>query len=140
MTKYYTVQEFVPPDIYKQFGEVAWQFIDPRLVSLANYVREFFGKPVIINNWSTGGTLTLRGFRPPSTTIGGTLSQHKFGRAFDMNVVGVTPQQAYKAILDNPKSFMEKGLTTMENIEFTSTWNHLDIRYTGRSEIVIVNP
>lgn len=140
VSKYFIVQEFVPPEIYKQFGDMAWQFIDPRLVTLADYIREYFGKAMTINNWDSGGTLSLRGFRLPDTEVGGRLSQHKFGRAFDFNLTGITPQESYSVILKNKKSFMAKGLTTVENIDFTHTWNHVDVRYTGKTDLFIVNP
>ena len=139
-SKYFSIKEFVPPEIYNQFSDKAWQFIDPRVTLLADFIRDYFGKPMTINDWYRGGTLTLRGFRPPTTTVGGTLSQHKFGRAFDFNIVGMTPHEIYDKIMSDKLTFMVKGLTTMENIEYTQTWNHVDVRYTGSLDITIVNP
>ena len=80
------------------------------------------------------------GFREPSCTIGGTLSQHRFGRAIDIRIAGLTPQEVYTAILAAKEKFMAAGLTTLEDIRDTPTWNHLDIRYTGKSDILIVRP
>ena len=140
LSKHFILQEFVPPEIYKQFGDHAWQFIDPRLIVLADFVRDFFSKPVTINNWDSGGTLTMRGFRTPDTSVGGTLSQHKFGRAIDININDLTPVQIYSIISESSAKFMKAGLTTMENINFTTSWNHLDIRYTGMDSIKIVTP
>ena len=140
LSKNFILQELVPPEIYHQFGEKAWQFLDPRLVSLADYVREFFNKPMTINNWDSGGTMTLRGFRPPATAIGGNLSQHKFGRAIDININDMSAQAVYKAIIDNKADFMAHNLSTVENINATPTWCHLDIRYTGITDLLIVNP
>ena len=64
-SKYFSIKEFVPPEIYNQFSDKAWQFIDPRVTLLADFIRDYFGKPMTINDWYRGGTLTLRGFRPP---------------------------------------------------------------------------
>lgn len=139
-SKHFIIQELVPPSIYNVWGDRSIFFLDPRLVSLADFVADFFKAPVLINNWNTGGPLDLRGFRPPDTLTGGKLSQHKFGRAFDCNVKGLTPKEVYDEILVNEKQFMNSGLTTMEDINFTKTWNHFDIRWTGNNFIKIVKP
>ena len=60
--------------------------------------------------------------------------------AIDIKISGLTPQEIYAHILKNAKTFMDLGLTTLEDIRDTPTWNHLDIRYTGLSEIKIVRP
>lgn len=140
ISKYFITQELVPPDIYTQYGEKSMWFIDPRLIILADFLREFVGQPMTINNWDSGHTLSLRGFRPPDTTVGGRLSQHKFGRAFDCSFDDILPRTVYNSILSNEKLFMEQGLTTLENIEFTKSWLHCDIRHTGSSSLLIVNP
>ena len=77
----------------------------------------------------------------PDTAVGGKLSQHKFGRAADIKIPGLTSRQIYDEILNHEKIFMAAGLTTLENIDATPTWVHIDIRYQGNSEkIIIVNP
>lgn len=136
---YFKTQEFVPKTIYQQYGENSNWFVDPRLKKLANVTRKFFNKPVTINNWHNGGQYNERGFREPGTGTGASLSQHRFGRAMDFTVAGMTPVQVYNTILANEKLFMDNGLTTMERIEDTPTWNHFDIRYTGLNKLLIVN-
>lgn len=140
ISKYFIIQEFVPPEIYKVWGEKSIWFIDQRIISLADFVHEFFGASVTINNWNVGGQFHYSGYRPPDCATGGKLSQHKFKSAIDIKVAGYTPQQIYKTILANEKEFMAAGLTTMENIKATPTWNHLDNRHTGLKKILIVNP
>ncbi len=146
ISKLYTVidffktQEFVPKKIYEQFGESSNWFVDPRLRKLANFVRTFFGKSVTINNWAWGGQFDQSGFREPASTTGAPLSQHRFGRAMDIKIAGMTPREVYNAILANEKVFMDAGLTCMENIDATPTWTHLDMRQTGSNRILIVNP
>lgn len=130
----------MPPDLIRDRGQNCIELLDPVLISLADFVRDFFKASVTINNWNTGGALTLRGFRPPDSPTGGFLSQHKFGRAIDINIDGHTPQQVYDTILANEKQFMNAGLTTMEDVKMTPTWNHLDIRYIGNEFIRIVKP
>lgn len=140
ITDFFKTQEFVSKAIYEKFGENSIWFIDPRLIKLAVFCRTFWGKPITINNWHIGGKSQERGFREPTSTVGASLSQHRFGRAIDITVKGMTPQEVYKSILDNEKAFMEQGLTTLEDIKDTPTWNHLDIRNTGLNKILIVKP
>ncbi len=137
---FFKTQEFVPKETYTKFEENSNWFVDPRIRKLANFVRVYFGRPVTINNWLWGGQFNESGFREPTSTTGANLSQHRFGRAIDIKVSGMTPKQVYDAILLNEKVFMEQGLTCMENIAFTPTWVHLDVRNTGLNKILIVNP
>lgn len=140
LNDYFEVEEFVPPSIFKRYGSNSIWFIDPKIIQLATAYREFFGRPIIINDWHRKGKFSNRGFRLPDTKVGGELSQHKFGRAFDCNVSGLKVESVYEAILDNKEHFMKSGLTTLENINFTETWIHSDVRYTGLNDILIVNP
>lgn len=130
----------VPPTVYKVWGDRSIYFLDPRMVALADFVRDFFKAEVLINNWNIGGDLYLRGYRPPDTKTGGYLSQHKFGRAFDCNIDGYTPEEVYETIIKNERQFMIAGLTVMEDVKFTPSWNHLDVRWTGNDFIQIVKP
>lgn len=140
-SKYFQVQELVPSTIYNIWGERSLQFIDERLIILLDFTREFFNKPLIINNWHLKGSYNESCFRMPDTAVGGKLSQHKFGRAADIKIPGLTSRQIYDEILNHEKIFMAAGLTTMENIDATPTWVHIDIRYQGEAEkIIIVNP
>lgn len=128
VSAHFHLQEFLPPDIYTQFGDVAIQFLDPRIINLAEFYRSYFGKPVMINTWDSGGTLKERGFRHPMSQTGGKLSQHKFGRAFDCNIEGMTSRELYRAIIDHAALFISKGLTTLENVAETPSWLHSDCR------------
>lgn len=136
----FLIQEFVPKAIYEQFGSKSIWFIDKKLITIAEFLRSFLSSPVTINNWHVGGSYSESGYRVPDTTTGGKLSQHKLKSAIDVKVKGITPQDVYKIILANEKRFMEAGITTMENIEATPTWNHIDVRWTGLNNILIVNP
>lgn len=149
ISKDFYLTEFVSKNIYDQFGEKSIWFVDPRIVQLAQFTRDYFGKSITINNWYDEGDAFQKalpderqysGFREPACTIGGKLSQHRYGRAIDIRVSGLTPQEVYQAILAAEKQFMEAGLTTLEDIRDTPTWNHLDIRHTGLDKILIVRP
>lgn len=137
---FFKIQEFVSRKIYTDWGDNSIWFVDPRVVKLANFIRTFFGRGVTINNWLWNGNYDQRGFREPESTTGGKLSQHRFGRAIDINVKGMTALEVYNAILANEKVFMEAGLTCMEDIADTPTWCHLDVRETGLNKVLIVKP
>lgn len=137
ISDHFDLREFVPKDIWDQYGKNSTWFIDWAIVEGAEWLRELFGKPIIINNWHTGGTFQNRGFRHPHTTAGARLSQHKFGRAIDFNVVGVKPDEVYDALIK------EKGMiqwTAIEDKAFTPTWTHIDCRFTNQEELLIVKP
>lgn len=140
LSENFHLNEFIDPETYAWFGEKSIWFIDKRVISLAQFIRSRHKKPVTINNWATGGSYKLSGFRPPETTIGGKLSQHRFGRAIDVKVKGLTPQELYKDITDNQSLYMKVGLTCVENVDYTPSWTHLDVRETNSSDILIVNP
>ena len=53
MTKkpeYFELQELVCPHVFFRFGEMAWQFLDPRQLILMDWIRKRLG-PVYVNNW-----------------------------------------------------------------------------------------
>jgi hypothetical protein len=136
----FDLREFVPPSVWEDFGWAARWFLDPRMLDLAQFYRDFFEAPVRVNDWHYGGDFTERGFRLPSTETGAELSQHKFGRAFDCNVKGMTPDEVRSQIKENENLFMRKGLTTLESGAIATTWVHSDIRTTDRNSILMVTP
>lgn len=133
--------EFVPKNIYEQFGEKSIWFVDPRIITIAQFVRDTFGLPVTINNWWDGGQYNESGYRTPHTKTGGDLSQHKFGRAVDIKIDGMQPKEIYDHILSHENIFTAVGVRAIENIISTPTWVHLDCRNTiDPTKILIVNP
>lgn len=128
-SKYFKLQELVSQEVYNKYGELAWQFIDERLIITLDELREHFNKPITINNWLWGGTLEQRGLRANKDPLvankkGYYISQHVLGRAVDLNVKGLTAQEVYNEILRNKDKF--KYLKRMENIKDTPTWTHID--------------
>jgi hypothetical protein len=139
----FDIREFVPPGVWREFGEKSRWLLDPKMLDLAQFYRDFFGAPVYVNTWAVNWVdknFTLRGFRPPQTTTGAHYSQHKFGRAFDCNVQKMTPDEVRGVIKDNSQKFMEEGLTTLESGEIATTWIHSDVRTTNQDDILIVTP
>lgn len=140
ISSYFYLYEFVPKEIYERWGDKSIWFIDRRIVLLADFIRDRFGKPMTINNWHEGGPFSYRGFRQRSCEVGGDLSQHRFGRAIDFSIKDTTVEEIYKDINDNFDMYSKAGLTTIEDISFTTHWIHADIRITNLETLLIVKP
>lgn len=142
--------EFVSKKIWDTYGEKSIWFIDSKIITLAQLLRDTFGKSITINNWwdnvasgkevAEAGERQYSGFREPACTIGAKLSQHRYGRAIDIQVAGMDPKEVYDYILKHADVFRAVGLTTMEDVRDTPTWNHLDVRQTNKTELLIVRP
>ena len=129
LTKNFYLHEFINPDILKWYGEVvSLGFIDNRIVDIAQFFRDRFGKPIVINGEFLGITFTESGLRKFNTQTGAIMSQHKFGRAVDLKWEGMDADEVRADIINNYEKFRSKGLTTVE--KDTDTWIHVDCRFT----------
>jgi hypothetical protein len=131
---HFIIEELVDKQTFEQFGENSWWFLDEKALATLVAMREAFG-PLTVNNWHLGGSYQYSGFRHPLCSIGAQLSQHKFGRAFDVKSKNFTPEQMQSFILANPKRF--PYITTMENAKHTKTWLHFDTRLRNELPVVI---
>ena len=139
VSKDFVIEEFVPEEIYQQFGNQSTWFIDPHIIKIAQFFRDRYNLPITINDWHSGGLRQHSGFRQPDAGIGATLSQHKQGRAIDMkwlNQGKLTIDMIRDDIKQHQSEFMAVGVTTVE--EGTETWLHVDCRYTTMDEILFV--
>lgn len=48
--EYFELYELVCPHVFYRFGELAWQFLDPRQLKMMDWTRKKLG-PVYVNNW-----------------------------------------------------------------------------------------
>jgi len=136
VSKDFSLAEFVPSSIYEHFVDKAIWFIDPKIVLMAQFIRDRFGKPMTINNYPMGGSFQYSGFRDTACTIGATNSQHRHGRAIDFRIHGMTPMEVRDDIIKNFALYGPSGLTTIEG--GTPTWTHVDCRFTNMNSLVIV--
>ncbi|MBX2903087.1 MAG: hypothetical protein KF872_05965 [Chitinophagales bacterium] len=132
--------EFVPKEIFDRYGVNSWWFIDERIVRINAELKKDFNRAVIINNWSVKGTRQYCGYRPPTSIIGGKNSQHRHGRASDTIISGIHANEVREWIMQHKERYMQLGLTTLEHQDFAPTWVHLDCRWTGLNDILIVKP
>jgi hypothetical protein len=135
--KHFEIRELVSPAIHKARGDAAWELLNPAALRMLDALRDKFG-PVTVNNWHTGGQYSESGLRDAGTSTGAAFSMHKFGGAFDCKFKDHTVQEVYQHIVARPQDFPE--ITTLENIQFTKTWLHFDVRNNDTPGIRIVNP
>lgn len=135
MLRHFVIKEFVPPEVWDAEGENAIARLDPLILITAEQVREFFGAPVTINDWSLGGSLRYRGFRPASCMMGAVRSMHREGKAIDFDVKGHTADYVRKTILKNQNAFPH-----IRRMGRNVGWVHVDIKDTGKDEIILFNP
>ena len=154
ISKNFDIRELVPDSIWDTYKERSIWFIDPRVISFLQELRDILEEiypgrvSVNVNTWSNGGNRTKSGYRLPNETTGAKFSQHKFGRAVDVQVfintsggrTQIESKEINRIIFANEKRLMDKGLTTVENVEYTKGWNHLDCRHTGLDKLLVVNP
>ena len=139
VSKDFVIEEFVPEEIYQQFGDKSIWFIDPKIIQIAQFFRDRYNLPITINDWHNDGLRKYSGFRQPHEDIGATLSQHRFGRAIDMkwlNQGKLTIDMIRDDIKQHQLVFMTVGVTTVE--EGTETWLHADCRHTGLDKILFI--
>lgn len=140
VSKNFELEEFINKNTFLQYGSGSLKFIDNRIISIAQFLRDNFGG-LTINDWHKGGHYNESGLRDFDTSTGAKFSQHKFGRAIDCKFSDYTVQQVYTKILANPKKFIDAGITTLEDISATPTWLHVDCRTTGKiNDLTVVQP
>lgn len=129
---HFDIREWVDPQTWDILNVRSQWLIDPVAVRVADLLREISDAPVVINNWhfAKPGQKIYRssGFRAVWDKTGGKLSQHRRGAAFDAKALGFSPSLLLKLIQNNKARFINAGLTTVENVAFTPTWLHCDVR------------
>lgn len=125
--KHFIVQEFVDSISFSERGKKAISVMDWRMLWTADAIREYFNKPVIINNWHTGGNRRWSGIRYKESPYYSSYSQHSFGRAIDFYIEGMDSADVRAEIINNPYENAFKYITTLEDFDEMS-WVHIDCR------------
>ena len=136
VSKNFNLDEFVDPRFIQARGNKAIQLIDHRMITMAQFCRDWFDVPTFINGFCFGHQYTESGMRVSGTGTGATYSQHKYGRADDLKFIGIAPEEVREVIRKNWKEFRECGITTIESN--TPTWVHVDCRWTGLDTLLEV--
>ena len=121
--RHFVIQELVPPQVYKDRGEKAWELLDEKALRTLDALRDEFG-PCTVNDWHIGGKRKWSGLRTIGCGVGTEYSQHRFGRAFDCLFRDAKAQTVREVVLRKRKSFFPY----ITGIETNITWFHFDCR------------
>lgn len=126
---HFKIQELVPPLVYADRGELAWQLMDPRLLEIQDILRDRYG-PCFVNTWALSeriqeayGLRVASGLRVYRQDPSGfkQYSQHPFGRATDSLFQDHKAAWIRDDIAMNP-------LPYPVTLEGAVDWLHLDVR------------
>jgi uncharacterized protein YcbK (DUF882 family) len=138
ISEHIELEELVPKKIFLQKGKDCLLLIDPRLPIVLERIRELCGnRTMTINNWLWNGKYQHRGCRPADCTVGAKYSMHKYGKAADFDIKGMTAEQVRRIIVANEQELMALGLTRMEA---GTSWVHIDLKEIGLEHIYIFKP
>lgn len=145
--KYFTIKELVSKAVYNfytpRYGEkFIWGFFDDEDKQDIDKIRETWGKPIIINNWASGGNLSQCGLRcniDPLVKAKTTpyLGGHNLAKGFDLHDKGgdnIGLWEHSKKLI-NLKEL--KKIRRIENIKSTPTWVHVDSLGTADGNLYI---
>ena len=125
--KHFALYELVDKTTFHQYGEAAWQFFNPEALQALDDLRDFFNRPITINNWWDGkGSFQWRGFRTPekAAELGAPHSQHALGNAFDCDIEGYDADEARKIIMANKDA---ENIKRIMRLEDKVGWVHFDL-------------
>lgn len=125
--KHFLVEELVDKKTYQAMGNDALMLFNPAALRALDNLREFFGHPITVNNWHTGGNFQWRGYRTKekASAFGSPNSEHAKGNAFDCDVEGYTAEEARQKILDNKNNAL---LVEIMRLEDNVGWLHFDLK------------
>lgn len=125
--KYFKVKELVSSKIYKEYGDDAIKFLDPKALEVLENVREILNVPLICNNWAAGGSRNYSGYREPECSIGAKNSMHKQGKAFDLISTKLTAKEM-REILENNQDKLRYPIRVEKwDNKGEISWLHIDI-------------
>lgn len=130
LKEYFDIRELVCPDVFKQFGELSWQFFDSQFLETLLVVRrDIIKAEMTVNNWAFGGEFDERGLRcnicdiVRRKTIKNELymSAHCNGNAIDATTKQYSAEQMRQLIIKN-----QSLLPYKIRLEKDVNWLHLD--------------
>jgi hypothetical protein len=139
--KYFSLDEIMCPHVYDQFGEMSWSFMDIRLLTTLEIIREHIDKSIYVNNWMVHGDFSQRGFRCIQCQLVKDaikqnklyVSPHMTGQAVDFDIVGMNAEEGRQWIIAN-QNILPYPIRLEKNVN----WVHMDIRG-GKDKITLFN-
>jgi hypothetical protein len=124
--KHFKIKELVHPSFIGSYSEsILWEFLDEELKRGIDMIREYFGKPVIINS---GDTYMYSGLRNLDDENYPKMDPHKLGRAMDLHLQWITGtiDERIKAYDKVREDLMLKYYLNSINFEMGVYWLHVD--------------
>ncbi len=131
---YFSIQELVGKETFSKYGQRSFKFLSTDILETLLILRESTGRKITVNNWKWGGTFSQRGLRSnvqgifKSKTNNGRLylSGHVLGKAFDLDVEGMTAPEVRTWIKENKHLFPHK-IRMERNLKGEPiNWVHID--------------
>lgn len=142
-SKHFKLHELVGPALYKKYGtskpEYLWRLLDECVLEALDIVKEFYETTVTVNNYYWDGARKESGLRDMDTETGAELSAHKFAKAIDFQVKGISSVQVQADIKNGlmPARFYE----LINCVEAgTIGWTHIARLNYVTDEIIWVRP
>ena len=144
ITDNFYLDEFVQRETQERFGLNAQRYIRKEIVMATQFIRTMSGLPITINNWANGGAYKESGLRDFNTSTGAKYSAHKFGAAADLKIGNLTSHEMVELLINYESDLLEYGICRYENPDATKgrrrDWLHIDALWTGKNELIMVNP
>lgn len=121
-------EELVDKQTFDRFKGDIWFLFNQRALIALDGIRNYFGKPVTVNNWDyphTGKTFQYRGYRPHESPDWSQYSQHCLGNGFDCDIEGIPADDVRKEIINNKDNVYFYLITCLE---IDIPWVHFDCR------------
>mgnify|MGYP000698604211 CR=1 FL=1 len=125
--KHFAIHELVPPKVYRDRGEKAWELMDERILQTIDKLRDRFGA-AIINNYEFGGDRKWSGLRTSDSPWFSPYSQHTFGRAVDVIFRDVTAEEVREELRNIYDQVLNNVLPGITAVEEDVDWLHIDCR------------
>lgn len=131
----FNLEDYVPSEVFAQYGENSIWFVDPRLFTITQFIRDRYNVPCYVNGTLNGQVFNYSGLRTVASKDYTPLSQHTLGKAVDLK--GIDSATLRTDIITNYSTIWKPlGLTTIE--ADTNGWVHFDVRNTNRPDLFIV--
>jgi len=169
--EHFELYELVYPEVYDQYAKMnklhlVWGVLDRYALWTIDQLRKIYG-PCTINNWyqktdkgytirKGSGVFSESGLRRADTDTGSVLSQHKFGRAFDLKFRDIPAPEVVKEMdklgLFRSGSWRSDPDTKYDAFRYLTTierslngvpcsWLHIDTRLytTGNGAVIALD-
>ena len=126
--KHFAIHELVPPHVFSERQDKAWQLLDERLLITLDKLRERYGS-ITVNNYFWGKDREWSGLRTTDSPYYSPFSQHSFGRAADCLFANVATESVRQEIIDHPD---DPDFQLIGSVELGVSWLHFDVRNCDR--------